>query len=382
MLKPIEQHLICTDTTYICREETMKALDFPLFRYYSYLTVNTTEIIQRQRLFECILNSKEVLDILYCFREQIAILANLVKQTGNFDSGETEGLLYSIKELSIFTDTIDMISEKSCKLPKDLSCDRLQGLLSEICGIAADEQYIGIKKWLSLYASSLRNLHSITLGVNLDAQFNAKEVGIVSFNETPYMRTKGMDGLIRTQKASDNFSCLCTLGIKEAGLTERSALAINREFFTAMNQTIKRSARSIKKLLNDSLQKTLLSLIPLKEELNFLINCSNYFQNCIGKQLPLCFPKIGEQTVLNNLYNPLLLSVCSPSEIIPASFIPNNDQQIFILTGPNSGGKTSYIKSLGFAWLSFQLGLPVTAKQAQMKPMNRIITHFVEKERK
>lgn len=379
MLHPIEVRLIQSDSSDICTQDTMLSLGCVFHHYYPYLTSDPNEILQRQRLFTDLLENEEILAILRYFREQLSALYDLATQVGNFENMENEEILYSIKELLIFTQTIDTLNERYSLLAKEPSSKRLEALFTEINHLSNDPQYTSIREWLSRYAKSLQSLESITLGVNLDAQLNAKEVGIISFNDKPFVTAKGIDGFLKSYKGEDGFSCICTLGIKELGLTERNAISINREFYLAINQSLKRSARNIKKLLNDTLQKTIRSFIALKDEITFLIECTDYCKKQLKGKLPLCFPEIGQEIEIHRLYNPQLLGVCSAKDIVPNSFCPHRNERVFILTGPNSGGKTNFIKSLGLTYLFFQLGLPVTAKQAKLKPLNRIVTHFVEK---
>src|SRR5258708_26136944 len=50
--------------------------------------------------------------------------------------------------------------------------------------------------------------------------------------------------------------------------------------------------------------------------------------------------------------------------------------RIAILTGPNSGGKTTYVQAVGLAQVFFQAGLLVPADKARMSPVDGIYTHF------
>ena len=49
---------------------------------------------------------------------------------------------------------------------------------------------------------------------------------------------------------------------------------------------------------------------------------------------------------------------------------------MWVLTGPNRGGKTTYVRAVGLAYLLFQAGLYVPAARARMSPVDRICTHF------
>ncbi len=382
MLSVMEQRLICTQDHVICNEDTMIELGFPLYRYHRFLTDDPEEIVMRQRLFENVFSNEKLFELICYLQEQCSVLSELIKNHGSFDSNANEEILYSIKELLVFTETIDTVSLQYAEIKNSVSSERLQDFFSRLCALSLTEQFVTVKQWLTEYAHSLKNLQSITLGVNLDAQFNAKEVGIVAFHDRPFISASGIGRFLRAQKPDDPFSCIATLGIKEAGLTEKNAVAINGEFYCAINKTIKRQAKNIKKILHDTVQRTIASLVGFREELKFIIDCTNHHHKQSQSGLPFCFPRLSGITNIEMLYNPLLLGVCSAKDIVPNSFCPSRNDRVFLLTGPNSGGKTSFIKSLGLAFLSFQLGLPITAKRAEMKPIRRIVTHFVKRSNK
>jgi DNA mismatch repair ATPase MutS len=51
-----------------------------------------------------------------------------------------------------------------------------------------------------------------------------------------------------------------------------------------------------------------------------------------------------------------------------------------VLTGPNHGGKTTYIRAVGVAQALCQTGLFVPARAARMSPVDAIYTHFPARE--
>lgn len=58
----------------------------------------------------------------------------------------------------------------------------------------------------------------------------------------------------------------------------------------------------------------------------------------------------------------------------------DEDGEFFILTGPNKGGKTTYIRSIGIAQVFFQAGCFVPALMAEMSIADAVYTHFPEEE--
>ncbi|HBN84760.1 MAG TPA: DNA mismatch repair protein MutS, partial [Clostridiales bacterium] len=62
-----------------------------------------------------------------------------------------------------------------------------------------------------------------------------------------------------------------------------------------------------------------------------------------------------------------------PGDIIVKNEVNMNNQgRIFIITGPNQGGKTTYTRSIGMAQVLFQAGLYVPGTKARMSPVDKL----------
>ncbi|MGC1376260.1 MAG: hypothetical protein WA821_08560, partial [Anaerolineales bacterium] len=57
------------------------------------------------------------------------------------------------------------------------------------------------------------------------------------------------------------------------------------------------------------------------------------------------------------------------------------DGRIFILTGPNHGGKTVFTQAVGIAQVLFQAGLYAPAETARISPVDGLYTHFAIEEK-
>ena len=67
--------------------------------------------------------------------------------------------------------------------------------------------------------------------------------------------------------------------------------------------------------------------------------------------------------------------------VVPNDVAFGPEATIFILTGPNSGGKTTYVRAVGQSQALFQAGLLVPGRQARISPVDGIYTHFAVAER-
>ncbi len=84
------------------------------------------------------------------------------------------------------------------------------------------------------------------------------------------------------------------------------------------------------------------------------------------KSNPIEFTKEGQEFELYELKHPLL--VLDTGEVIANTLNFNLQERIFILSGPNAGGKTALLKSLGLACHMARCGLPICALENSKVP--------------
>ena len=103
----------------------------------------------------------------------------------------------------------------------------------------------------------------------------------------------------------------------------------------------------------------------------------------IASGMPLCKPEIlppeQRDCSFKELYNlKLAINKANGEElnIITNDIDFNDEMRIFILTGPNRGGKTIFTQAWGLAMLLAQLGIYVPASKAAISPCDNIFTHF------
>ena len=78
---------------------------------------------------------------------------------------------------------------------------------------------------------------------------------------------------------------------------------------------------------------------------------------------------------VKGLYN-IRLAIRGQQEIVKNDFSFTDKEKIFILTGPNRGGKTILEQGLGLISVMVSLGMFVTADSFKGMPFSNIITHF------
>jgi DNA mismatch repair ATPase MutS len=134
-------------------------------------------------------------------------------------------------------------------------------------------------------------------------------------------------------------------------------------------------------------------LVPLEFEFAFYLNAVKLIRRIRGRGLPMCRPDIApideRVFVVDELYElnlALRMAHKRTESDLHAVIVTNQVEfgpagRIFILTGPNQGGKTTYTQAVGVAQVLAQAGLHVPGTQARISPVDGIYTHFPVEER-
>jgi DNA mismatch repair ATPase MutS len=130
----------------------------------------------------------------------------------------------------------------------------------------------------------------------------------------------------------------------------------------------------------------------LRTELAFYIGCLNLRQHLTELNNPTCFPvpfQLNERRMLfTGLYDVCLalkLKSDKPmDQSVGRKIISNNlnanGKDLIIITGANTGGKSTFMRSIGIAHLMMQAGMFVTAETFSAEVRKGIFTHFKREE--
>lgn len=120
----------------------------------------------------------------------------------------------------------------------------------------------------------------------------------------------------------------------------------------------------------------------LKAELGFYVGCLNLHRRLTAKGGPVTFPGAAEPSSPVFSCDDLrdaCLELRSPGPVT-GNDIQAEGKPLVIITGANSGGKSTFLRSVGVAQLMMQCGLFVTAKSYQAGIARGIFTHFIREE--
>ncbi|HXO45427.1 MAG TPA: Smr/MutS family protein [Candidatus Cybelea sp.] len=83
----------------------------------------------------------------------------------------------------------------------------------------------------------------------------------------------------------------------------------------------------------------------------------------------------GNSLQLDTARNPVLEATLRPQgrKAVPMGLALGGDQTVMVVSGPNTGGKTVSLKTVGLAALSAQSGIPVAAERARLPVFDRVL---------
>ena len=120
----------------------------------------------------------------------------------------------------------------------------------------------------------------------------------------------------------------------------------------------------------------------LRAELGFYVGCLNLADRLAAKGVPVTVPDpapLAPPVFSCTDLRDTCLALQSPDPVV-GNDVHADGKQLVIITGANSGGKSTYLRSAGVAQLMMQSGLFVTARSYQANISRGIFTHFIREE--
>jgi len=343
-----------------------------------YFTTDPSVIEHRTAVFGDMLACPEIAETL---NRLIPILTDIMElRRLEADTGETESYLESITEIELYISSLDTLHRGLSPIREKLQSEAFRTLTDRIKELVESDYYAELNAKLSELTARVRDIRSVTIGVNLDAQLRPSSAGVLSINPEPFRSGDVLEKILRLNFKDDEYTCIANLipfGKKQSE-NQKTALAL--AFNSAINDVYRQSLRSWKKIVQSYVLENTDFLLGLMPEIEFLVKGTALLRALSEKELPLCTPKIVQDDHVfcaKGLYNPCV-ALKVDDEIVPndISFNQTDGAMIYVLTGPNRGGKSVITCALGLSQAMMQLGMFVPAESAEISIADGIFTHF------
>lgn len=357
-------------------------------------------IVYRQEIIDDLLRSPGLVERL---ETVLGIIVNLERYMNEpqWQESELRRVAWRLSELENYVDCVTHLHSMLEEVGHDLRSEGLRRLRVLVAALVEQDTFHALKAELPALLAQIRSLKSVTIGVNLDEQlrpvaatllavntFRFRGMALSFFNtlfnrRAPKAENEGIAPLHAFNPAGDSFV---------ANLTERDN-PLMQPLFKDLADVLDQVSRPVAQALKRYVQVSGRLLVALEKEIAFYLGAARLIRQMRACGLAMCQPDIApaeeRACSLRDMYNiNLALRLVSERQEsdLSADIVTNQVEfgpagRIFILTGPNRGGKTTYTQAVGLAQVMMQAGLYVPASSARMSAVDGIFTHFAADEK-
>ncbi len=293
----------------------------------------------------------------------------------------TQSYLYSITEIELYVSCISTLAEGLQEVRDELHSPAFLSLADFVFNLTESEYYRELNERLQDLSRHVHEIKSVTVGVNLDAQFRPTEAAVVSLNAEPFKSGKLLDKILRMSFKNDAMTCIAPLTPVGTSRTENQREALVGAFRSAMDDIFRSSVRAWRSIVASYVLDNTDFLLRLLPEIEFITRASELETRLRASENPICTPEIcpADEKIFEakQLYNPDVALQIS-ERVVCNDFAFDDAARIYVLTGPNRGGKSVITCAVGLAQAMAQLGLSVAAESARISVSDGIFTHFPE----
>ena len=304
-----------------------------------------------------------------------------------------EDVTWRLGELEQLATCVSGLSEIFDQLGGQLQSQAWLRLGDRVAQLAQDDVYLNLQRELPEMLETIRSKASVTIGINLDNRLRPVATTLLSVNDQPFTSSTFIDRLLGRHAEADKgigpLHSVAALEVERNPLgLEPQAQPINpmlvplfRDLAKVLETVCRPIARTLRRFI--TIQSSFLA--GLSGEMAFYLAAVRLMQQLQAHGFSWCRPEIVPMTEriceLQDSYN-LHLALYASSQAAADKTVVKNDVQmdksgrIFVLTGPNQGGKTTYVQTVGLCQILAQLGLWVPAARARMSPVDGVYTHY------
>ncbi len=340
-----------------------------------FFSTNIDTLILREELFNELLENEILFDRLKMSFSKLSDFFEIQREKDNALSNEQ--MILSIKALETYVDYLtDIRSIFNEHRVKSKSLCILRELIMPICN---SQDFEKLCDAVNSQMKTIGNAKSITVGINLNAQMQPTEAGVISVNEDYYVSGDFLNRLLRLKPSEDEFVCAAPLLPMDSKLSNEEMNAIRVSVNSALNKVFSSALKSWSGIVKKFVINNLLCLTQILDEWKFILACMDSMKELIHHGYSLCQPNFSQEDSVIGLYHPILaLNSSSNNNIIKNDIRFDKNERIYLLTGPNQGGKSIFTQSVGIMFVMLHLGMLLPANTANIRPVNEILVHFID----
>ena len=251
-----------------------------------------------------------------------------------------------------------------------------------------------IKEEIELISEKLATgIKSVTVGINLDDMMRPFEAALIRVDDAHFREKKMFDRFLYKNIPENSVDSLYSSINKSGGVVES-----NKALFSELTKVSFDFMKHLNIAFSSFYKVSTDYIIELVPQINYYTGLKKLAERLKYNGLPVCLPEIasmgGRVTHVEDMYdlafvNKYMASVSKKgkngkgkdkSEVALNDCVMDDNGRIFILTGPNNGGKTTYARGVGICHVLAQAGAFIPGRKAYISPADNIFTHFPREE--
>ena len=349
-----------------------------------YATTDPAVIAYRNRTFADLLEHPSLTDTLRRLVPVLQDITELRRLGADSTEGDTASYLSSLTEIELYITCVDLLHKGLTPVRESLSGVAFKRLSDCVRELAESDYYRELNQKLSELTHRVREIRSVTIGVNLDGALRPTQAGVLSINARPFKSGEVLDKILRLNFKDDEYTCIANLVPFDKKQTENQQTALSMAFNSAISDVCRSSLRSWKKIIQTYVLENTDFLLGLLPEIEFVLRGTEFQRALRERGCSLCAPTLrpADERVMRAkaLYNPAVALKLPAGEEMVCNDIafdstPEN-AMIYVLTGPNRGGKSVITCAIGLCQVMLQLGMYLPAESCEISPVDGIFTHF------
>ncbi|MFO8063776.1 MAG: hypothetical protein R6V29_03985 [Spirochaetia bacterium] len=373
----------------------------------SHLPADGETVTYRRRVLADLAAAPELRNALEALLPKLRELTVFSRSAADTDSP----LLQAIRrmgELELYVECIEDLCSAAHTAPSaSRRSEGLTALFAYATEVRDTPHFAALKEELPRMKEGLKHKQSVTIGINLDERFRPSEAALLSVNPERFEQSGVLGKFLDSLSVSPRYRVSAPLHKMPSTPRVPEGKIPLTPLFQDLSDILKSLGRTLERSLKEFLSIETAELAGIEHELSFYLGAYRLKERLDEAGFATCLPTIsednGRRLRAEGFYNVhlALRALQSPrsgresagvegadgedeeatTAAAAASVVENDidlgpEAGLAVITGANQGGKTTFVQGAGIIQVMAQAGLFVTARSAELSPVDTVLTHF------